>query len=152
MSPIPVVVIGKMGEVATAVRKGLTPEYDVTHIMLTVEHALKDLPLLLSNPSQTPADTAENLGSKNYGSRPRIVAIGGGHSEEDFRDIKAGCKDVEKGIIWIKKDISKLTQKPDFSNLEAYGALTAQQMKEKLNAMELDKPGNEDVEGVHYFS
>jgi hypothetical protein len=41
---------------------------------------------------------------------------------------------------------------PDFSNLEAYGALTAKQMKEKLNVLELNKPGNEQVEGVHYFS
>jgi hypothetical protein len=74
----------------------------VIHILLTVEQALKDLPLLLSNPSQTPANTDDNPGSKNYGRRPRIVAIGGGHSEENFREMKAACKDVEKGIIWVR--------------------------------------------------
>lgn len=142
----------------------------MNHIILTLEKALADLPLLLSNPSKTPENTTDNPGSKNYGARPRIIAIGGGHSEDDFREMKSACKDVEKGIVWVsnthesshgdrvtyvpqlKKDFSRFTQKPDFSGLIAYGAMTAQQMKRQLDAMGLDKPENSDVEGVYYFS
>jgi hypothetical protein len=124
MSPIPVIVIGKMPQIATAVRKGLAPEYDgrtvahtfpfstsrpqltsklstVIHIIAELEQALQDLPLLLSSPSKTPSNTALNLGSQNYGTRPRIVAIGGGHSEENFGKMRDACKSVDKGIIWV---------------------------------------------------
>lgn len=124
MSPIPVIVVGKMPQIASAVRKGLAPEYDgkilahtfvfqtsrpqltsklptVIHIVTELEQALQDLPLLLSSPSKTSPDTATNLGSQNYGARPRIVAIGGGHSEENFEKMREACKSVDTGIIWV---------------------------------------------------
>jgi hypothetical protein len=76
----------------------------VIHILTSAEKALEDLPLLLSEPSEpskTPTGTEDNLGSKNYGTRPRIIAIGGGHSEESFTEMRKACKDVEKGIVWV---------------------------------------------------
>jgi hypothetical protein len=73
----------------------------VIHIITELEQALQDLPLLLSTPSRTPSNAATNLGSQNYGTRPRIIAIGGGHSEENFEKMREACKSVDKGIIWV---------------------------------------------------
>lgn len=73
----------------------------MVHILTDVSKALNDLPLLLSTPPKIPDDTGNNPGSQNYGARPRIVAIGGGHSEENFTEMKDACKDVDNGIVWV---------------------------------------------------
>jgi hypothetical protein len=80
--------------------------------------------------------------------------------------MRRACKDVEKGIVWVctthtstdrmkrltaqqlKRDLSKMTSKPDLSNPEAYGLLTGQQIKEALNKLDLD---DSETEGIHYF-
>jgi hypothetical protein len=121
MSPIPIIVIGRNPRIAIKVREGVMPEYDgmsasllsslhytspytlsVVHIITTVEQGLNDLPLLLSNPSQTPMNVDNNLGSKNHGSRPLAVAAGGGFNDEMFNKMKDACKDVEQGIVWVR--------------------------------------------------
>lgn len=66
-----------------------------------VNKAAKDLPLLLSNPSKTPEDSATNLGSQNYGERPRAVAVGGAFDDDAFKQMKDACKDVDKDIVWV---------------------------------------------------
>jgi len=60
-----------------------------------------DLPLLLSSPPQIPENPAENLGSQNYGERPKAVAVGGGFNDDMFQEMKDACKDVNKGIVWV---------------------------------------------------
>jgi hypothetical protein len=74
----------------------------VIHIVLSVQQAITDLPLLLSTPSQTPSDTIDNYGSQVYGARPKAVVIGGGFTDEMVSEMKSACEDVEKGIVWVR--------------------------------------------------
>jgi hypothetical protein len=73
------------------------------HMVNDVEKAAKDLPLLLSNPPKPPEDSATNLGSQNYGDRPRAVAVGGGFDDAAFKQIRDACKDVDKDVVWVRQ-------------------------------------------------
>jgi hypothetical protein len=73
----------------------------VIHVALSVEQAVKDLPLLLSTPPKAPQNTEDNVGSRNYDKRPVAVLAGGGFDDTMFNEIKDACKDVDKGIVWV---------------------------------------------------
>ncbi|KAF2031370.1 hypothetical protein EK21DRAFT_110972 [Setomelanomma holmii] len=152
MAPTPVVLIGRKPEIATSVRKGLMPEYDVVHVILSDEQGLKDLPLLLSNPPKTPTNTEDNYGSKNYGERPLAVAAGGGLNDEMFNNLRAACKDIEKGIVWLRADIKNVTKMPEFGDSEAYGLETARRVKNKLLELKVGEESTEGKEGVYWFT
>jgi hypothetical protein len=73
----------------------------VIYVALSVEQAVKDLPLLLSTPPKAPQNTENNVGSRNYDERPVAVLTGGGFNDTMFNEIKEACKDVDNGIVWV---------------------------------------------------
>ncbi|CAO2649429.1 Nn.00g068140.m01.CDS01 [Neocucurbitaria sp. VM-36] len=147
MSPIPVIVCGKNPNIAKKVREGLLPEYDVIHIILSLEAGLSDIPLLLSG--KTPKDTAGNLGSQNYDERPVAVAVGGGFNDEMFDQMKDAAKEVQSAV-WVRADLSKVAAMPALSDVEAFGAATAVRVKKSLDELSVGKEGGK-TEGVFYF-
>jgi hypothetical protein len=123
MSPIPTIIIGRTPKIASKVREGLLPEYDgtspspisynntlhmqysdqaeVIHVILSMEQGMKDLPVLLSNPSKTPEHTEGNLGSGKYGTRPLVVGVGGGFDDEMFEKMRDACEGCDEGVVWV---------------------------------------------------
>jgi hypothetical protein len=73
----------------------------VIHIILSVEQGVKDLPLLLSTPLQSPDNVGENFGSQNYKERPLAVGVGGGFNDEMFEEMRDACRDLDEGIVWV---------------------------------------------------
>ncbi|KAH7074679.1 hypothetical protein BKA63DRAFT_319150 [Paraphoma chrysanthemicola] len=149
---LPVVVVGRNPKIAGKVREGLGPEYDAIHIILSLEQATTDIPLLLATPSQTPPNSQDNQGSQKYGARPVAVAVGGGFNDEMFAEIKNACKDVDKGVVWLRADVAKIKEMPPLSELEAYGEETARRVKKKLEELGVGGGDGEGKEGVYFFT
>jgi hypothetical protein len=111
-----------------------------------------DLPYVLSNPSAAPPSSSSNLGSKNYGTRPFAIAVGGGFNDQAFQEIKNACKDVEQGIVWVRADTSKWSSMPSLSDHDAFGAAMAKRVKSKLNELGLESgEERQRKEGVWLF-
>lgn len=137
------------------------------HIILSVDQGVKDLPLLLSTPSKSPENTEDNSGLKNYGVRPLAVGVGGGYNDEMFNEMKAACKDVEQGVVWVKiesclkrchdtnialqlrADVTNSAPMPSLSDTDAFGLETARRVKKKLNELRI---GEDTKEGVYFFT
>lgn len=171
MSATPIILIGRNPIIASKVREDLKPEYDgtpisrhpqrytlkltspftVIHIILSVQQAITDLPLLLSSPSQIPPDNSDNYGSQVYGARPRAVVIGGGFTDEMVQEMKSACKDAEGGIVWVKGNPISVKAMPPLSDRQAYGAATASLVKKKLDELNVGREGGEKKEGVHFY-
>ncbi|KAH7087629.1 hypothetical protein FB567DRAFT_525383 [Paraphoma chrysanthemicola] len=149
---LPVVVVGRNANIARKVREGLGPEYDVIHIILSQTQATADIPLLLATPSQTPPDSEYNYGSQKYGARPVAIAVGGGFDDRMFAEIKDACKDVDKGVVWLRADVTKIKEMPPLNDLEAYGEETARRVKRKLGELGIGEEGAEGKEGVYFFT
>ncbi|KAF2854341.1 hypothetical protein T440DRAFT_443052 [Plenodomus tracheiphilus IPT5] len=147
MTPLPIIVCGKNPSIATAVRERMLPEYDVIHIILSVESGMRDIPLLLS--SQFPANSSSNHGSRNYTKPPVAIALGGGFNDELFNQIKDSCKDVPS-TIWLRVDTSKMAGPPKPEEMEKYGRATAERMKKKLGELRVSEEGGVK-EGVFCF-
>ncbi|KAI4935743.1 hypothetical protein J4E86_011364 [Alternaria arbusti] len=146
MSAIPIVVCGRNPNIAKAVREGVEPEYDVIHINLSVEEAIISIPHIIL--SRTPANPTPNISSMNYGQRPAAVALGGGFNDEMFAQIKASCGDEK--MVWVRTDITRKDEMPDFNEHEAYGKATAQRLKKCLDELKVGKEGGE-TEGMYWF-
>jgi hypothetical protein len=123
----------------------------VIHIILNEEQAFTDLPLLLADPPQTPPNSSDNHGSQNYGGKVLAIGAGGGFSDEQFQQVKDSVKGVEKGVVWVRADVSKISEMPPLSDNEAYGVETGIRVKRKLGELGV---GKEDgtKEGVYYFT
>ncbi|KAH8724803.1 hypothetical protein GQ44DRAFT_708286 [Phaeosphaeriaceae sp. PMI808] len=150
MSPIPIIAIGKSSKVASKAREDLLPQYDVIHIILSVEQGVKDLPLLLSNPIQIPADTEGNHGSRDYSARPLAVTVGGGYDDAMFQEMRDACKDVEQGIFWLRVDVANIAGMPNLGDADAYGAEVANRIKKKLNELCVGQEGAKEP-GLYFF-
>ncbi|KAG9196203.1 hypothetical protein G6011_01324 [Alternaria panax] len=146
MSPIPIVVCGRNPNIAKAVREGVKPEYDVIHVNLSVEEATSSIPLLIS--SKTPPNSPSNIGSQNYDKRPVVVALGGGFNDEMFEEIKGSCGDEK--MVWVRTDITRTRDMPEFNDHEAYGRATAARIKACLNGLKVGKEGGK-TEGMWFF-
>ncbi|KAL1793539.1 hypothetical protein ACET3X_008521 [Alternaria dauci] len=146
MSPIPIVVCGKNPNIAKAVRESVKPEYDVIHIILSVEEATSSIPLLIS--SKTPPNSSSNIGSQNYGTRPAVVALGGGFNNEMFEEIKKSCGNEK--MVWVRTDITRTGEMPDFNDHEAYGKATGARLKKCLDELKIGREGGK-TEGIWFF-
>ena len=174
MSPIPIVVCGRNPDIAKSVSKALLPEYDgtslmrqysfsnqtytlpiisgkrlivpVTHVNLSVEQAVSDIPLLLS--SKTPPDASSNVGSQNYGARPVAVAVGSGFNDEMFAQMKEACG--EESVVWARTDMTRAAEMPDIADKEAYGMATGERLKKCLDELRVGKEGGK-TDGVYHF-
>ncbi|OAL51248.1 hypothetical protein IQ07DRAFT_586785 [Pyrenochaeta sp. DS3sAY3a] len=146
MSPIPIIVCGRNPAIAKNVRKGLEPEYDVIHIVLTPEQGISDIPPLLSG--QKLSTTPINLGSQNYAQKPVAVALGGGFSDDQFQQIRDACKDSP--AIWMRTDMTRFAEMPDLGDVEAYGAAVAERAKSRMGELGVGREGGK-VEGEFYF-
>jgi hypothetical protein len=60
------------------------------HLVTSVPQGLADLPRLLARPSHSEEPA-----------RPYAVAVGGGFDDAAFVELKAACKGVEAGIVWV---------------------------------------------------
>lgn len=147
MAPLPIVVCGKHPSIAASVRKGLLPEYDVIHVVLSVEAGISDIPLLLS--SQAPRNSSSNLGSQNYTKPPVAIALGGGFDSEMFEKMKNAC-DNAPSSPWLRTDTSKGPGPPGPEEQESYGAIVAQRMKKRLGELKVGEEGGVR-EGVFWF-
>ncbi|KAF1851046.1 uncharacterized protein K460DRAFT_302766 [Cucurbitaria berberidis CBS 394.84] len=147
MSPIPVIVCGKNPNIAKKVREDLLPEYDVIHIILTLEAGTLEIPRLLSG--KTPEKTPGNHGSQNYTQKPVAIAVGGGFDNEAFGQMKDASKDVQS-VVWVRPDVNYRAEMPALSDTEAFGAATAVRVKKCLNELSVGKEGGK-TEGVFYF-
>ncbi|CAN9384688.1 unnamed protein product [Alternaria sp. RS040] len=146
MSLIPIVVCGRNPNIAKAVSEGVKPEYDVIHINLSVEEATSSIPLIIS--SKTPPNSSSNIGSQNYGTRPAVVALGGGFNDEMFEEIKGSCGDEK--MVWVRTDITRTGEMPDFNDHEAYGKATGARLKKCLDELKVGKEGGK-TEGTWFF-
>ncbi|RYN79170.1 hypothetical protein AA0117_g4111 [Alternaria alternata] len=155
MSPIPIVVCGRNPNIAKAVSEGVKPEYDgmlghldrtIIHINLSVEEATSSIPLIIS--SKTPPNSSSNIGSQNYGTRPAVVALGGGFNDEMFEEIKGSCGDEK--MVWVRTDITRTGEMPDFNDHEAYGKATGARLKKCLDELKVGKEGGK-TDGTWFF-
>ncbi|CAN9209862.1 unnamed protein product [Alternaria alternata] len=146
MSPIPIVVCGRNPNIAKAVSEGVKPEYDVIHINLSVQEATSSIPLIIS--SKTPPNSSSNIGSQNYGTRPAVVALGGGFNDEMFEEIKSSCGDEK--MVWVRTDITRTGEMPNFNDHEAYGKATGARLKKCLDELKVGKEGGK-TEGTWFF-
>jgi hypothetical protein len=115
------------------------------HIIASVEAGICDIPLLLSG--SKPSDTSSNLGSRNYGTRPVAVVVGGGFSDEAFAAMKGACGDMK--AVWLRPDLNDAVQMPPLSEPERFGAATAVKVKKCLKGIAVGEGGEE--EGVALF-
>ncbi|KAM7192153.1 hypothetical protein V8F20_008988 [Naviculisporaceae sp. PSN 640] len=89
-SPIPIASFGNNSQVAQDIRNKLLPEYDITHICLTLESATTELPLLFAGEVTT--EPSSGLGS-NVGipaeqrKVPQALIFGGGVPEEHVKAV-----------------------------------------------------------------
>jgi hypothetical protein len=130
--------------------------YLVIHICLTPSSGAQDLPHILSTPPRNPPSSSSNLGSRNYASRPFAVAVGGGFDDAAFAEIRGACKDVEKGVAWVRADTSKWSSMPSLSDHEGFGAAMAARVKKTLMEMGVGRGEGEGKEakrmdGVYLF-
>jgi hypothetical protein len=128
--------------------------YLVIHICLTPSSGAQDLPHILSTPPRTPPSSSSNLGSQNYASRPFAIAVGGGFDDAAFAEIRGACKDVEKGVVWVRADTRKWSSMPSLSDHEGFGAAMAARVKKSLMELGIGKSDGEEakrMDGVYLF-
>lgn len=67
------------------------------------------------------------------------IAVGGGFDDRMFAEIKDACKDMDKGVVWLRADVTKIKEMPPLNDLEAYGEETARRVKRKLGELGLER-------------
>ncbi|KAF2738613.1 hypothetical protein EJ04DRAFT_560616 [Polyplosphaeria fusca] len=142
----PVVVCGRNPKVSEAVRANLVPEYEVIHILMSLEAAQADIPDLLSG--KAPADPASNKGSQNYTSTPVAVCIGGGYDDNAFDSMRKASTGLA-GVPWLRPDKSRLAEMPPRNDPEGYGKATAERIKVALD--DLREQGVFGKDGVYLY-
>ncbi|KAL8736648.1 MAG: hypothetical protein Q9166_000014 [cf. Caloplaca sp. 2 TL-2023] len=104
-SPIPVILCGRMHQIAEAVIAGLRPEYEAIHLILSPAAGKTQIPVLLQG-KVPPSDDADNLGTKNYSKTPAAVLLGGGYEDADVAEMREACKNDSR-VPWLRADVSK---------------------------------------------
>ncbi|KAK4213154.1 hypothetical protein QBC37DRAFT_180784 [Rhypophila decipiens] len=89
-SPIPIASFGNNSQVAQDIRSKLLPEYDITHICLTLDAAQSELPALFAGALETAPSSG--LGSNanlppTQRKIPQALIFGGGVPEEQVKSI-----------------------------------------------------------------
>ncbi|KAH8697111.1 hypothetical protein BGW36DRAFT_427084 [Talaromyces proteolyticus] len=147
--PMPLIVCGKVPQVAIGVREGLKPAYDAIHIMMSVESGINEIPSLLQG-YRPSANDSENLGSQRYGQKPVAIVTGGGYSDDDFAKMRKACEGLSS-VPWLRHDLSNSF---DPSNARPklgleYGKQIAERVKNCLK--ELAESGKMNNDGVYYY-
>jgi hypothetical protein len=98
--------------------------------------------------SKTPPNASSNIGSQKYGERPVAVAVGGGFNDEMFAQMKDACEGER--AVWVRLDMTRAAEMPDFNDKEAYGKVTGARVKKCLDELRVGKEGGK-TDGVYYF-
>ncbi|CZT51607.1 uncharacterized protein RSE6_12771 [Rhynchosporium secalis] len=146
-APFRVVLCGKTAQIATAVKAGLQPEFEVIHVILSTSAGVSDLPKILVGKTPSTADPG-NIGTQNYAQAPQAIILGGGYDDEAVKTIRAACERANKGdrgIPWLRPDLS--VPVPPLG--PKYGAAMVSRVKTALK--ELEEEGRAQGDGVYFF-
>jgi hypothetical protein len=65
-----------------------------------------------------------------------------------FAQIKDSCGNEK--MVWVRTDITRSAEMPDFNDHEAYGKATAARLKKCLDELKVGKEGGK-TEGMWFF-
>ncbi|KAL9111296.1 MAG: hypothetical protein Q9227_004173 [Pyrenula ochraceoflavens] len=142
-SGCPVVVCGKVPEIAKGVAAKLHPEYEVIHVVLSPAGGAADIPLLFQGKTP-PSRDSPNPGTQNYKHPPEVIIMGAGYDDKAFAEIREACTGLAN-IPWIRVDMS--VEMPPYG--PAFGIKLVSRMKERLSW--LREEGKMHKDGVFWY-
>lgn len=106
-SPIPILLCGKSSTLATTFSASLatlSSDYEIVHVIHTVEAGLRELPVLLRGDRVEQPET--QIACKHV--RPQAIVVGKGYSDEEVEQLRRGVEGSGK-VPWLLADDAKMT-------------------------------------------
>ena len=159
-SGCPVVVCGKVPEIAKGVAAMLHPHYEgtspyrpiasgsncrqiVIHVVLSPAVGAEELPFLFEGKNPPPREHP-NHGSQRYDRPPEAIIMGAGYDDKAFNEIREACAG-QSNIPWLRVDMS--VEMPPYG--PAFGQKIVSRMKERLSW--LREEGKFKKDGVYWY-
>ncbi|KAF3936337.1 hypothetical protein ABW19_dt0209911 [Dactylella cylindrospora] len=108
---IPVFTVGKSVDIGRKVKEGLLPDYDIIHMVTSAESLKVDLPKILQGEKVIPSTSIGSNQDRPADAQrlPKLIAVGGGFSPEDFQAMKDSVDLTAGGVVapedvatWVK--------------------------------------------------
>ncbi|KAH8928666.1 hypothetical protein BT69DRAFT_1346457 [Atractiella rhizophila] len=115
--PVPLILIGKTAAIAAKVVAGLKPEYEVLHVILSIDEGVAAIHQILRGDAHLITLNNE-LGTANHSVEPQAVLLGAIYPDEEVKRLRDAChidggKQVPSLRVKRIEDLTAEDVKPD---------------------------------------